>query len=135
MAIEERGRPRDNSEGVKINTCNLCGEQCGHENAPNMGLVNAKVCGGYFSTPGNGDGALDDMTLYTFSMCEFCLDWLFCQFKTPPQTNEYHMDGSTGTAEVFRPAKQRVQEDVWRRYKEDFFREFHHRSAARGKKE
>jgi hypothetical protein len=74
-------------------TCNLCGESCllplpggDAHGTSNHGLIRALVTGGYFSHPGRFSGALEDMTAYQFSICEFCLDWLFCQAKIPPRT-------------------------------------------------
>lgn len=53
------------------------------------GLIRAFVTGGYESTPGNGHGALDDGDTFTFSLCEFCLDWLFGRFVVPVETGSY----------------------------------------------
>lgn len=118
--------------------CNLCGESCEPDGlvigdpeyrfAP-LGLIDQKIQGGYESTPGNGYGALDDMTTYGFSLCEFCLDWLFTQFKLAP-TVTYDT-----VSEPWRPAEQRVTEDEWRKEKEIFFKEFKKRNEARGHKE
>jgi hypothetical protein len=112
--------------------CNLCGLSCqlGDKSPPinfveNYGLIGANVVGGYFSTPGNGYGALDDMVDYRFSMCEFCLDWLFTQFTIPVKIS--------GTEEAFKPAIQRVFEDDWRKEKETFYQEYLKRSNARSK--
>lgn len=115
--------------------CNLCGLPCGCEDDADMGLVDAKVYGGYESTPGNGNGALDDCNVYTFSLCEFCLDWLFANCRIPPKIEHYsafdvHDTMDEGTQ--FRPAGQRVAEDEWRRGKEAFFAEADRRTAARG---
>lgn len=115
-----------------IRPCNLCGHPCGvppREDDPGdqeMGLVDVFVHGGYWSTPGNGDGALDDCSSYRFSLCEFCLDWLFQRFAIPVETGS-----SIGDEPSFRPAAQRVREDEWRRHKERFFAEFEKRNAAR----
>lgn len=116
-----------------IQPCNLCGHPCGvppGDNDPGdqeMGLVNVAVSGGYWSTAGNGDGALDDCTSYRFSICEFCLDWLFQRFVIPVAR-----DGCSAAAmDAYRPADQRVSEDDWRREKEKFFAEFEKRNASR----
>lgn len=114
--------------------CNLCGHPCGvlgrDENDPGdrrMGLIEQTVHGGYWSTPGNGDGALDDCSSYKFSLCEFCLDWLFSRFAIPVAT-----DSSIGPEpQPFRPAEQRVREDEWRKRKAEFFAEFEKRNASR----
>ena len=53
------------------------------------GLIDAHASGGYESTPGNGHGALDDITTYHFSLCEFCLDWLFSKFMLPVKMTDY----------------------------------------------
>jgi hypothetical protein len=138
--------------------CNLCGLTCtiGHPESPARGphgLIKAQVIGGYESTPGNGCGALDDMTRYTFSLCEFCLDWLFEHFQVPVKTDDPMRDyrlreGETveegvermgvvslSTNETpmppFRPASQRCDEDVWRKGREEFYAERDRRTAAR----
>jgi hypothetical protein len=45
--------------------CNICGKYCAMplttDDMDNEGLLKVKVVGGYPSTLGNGDGALDDM--------------------------------------------------------------------------
>lgn len=47
------------------------------------GLIEHTVCGVY------GSDSLEDMTSYTFSLCEHCLKELFDTFATPPATSEY----------------------------------------------
>jgi hypothetical protein len=89
------------------------------------------VLGHYASTPGNGHGALDDTTAYKFSLCEWCLDWLFTQFKIPPVVREWYFDGRRGKPEEWRPAAQRVSEDDWRTFKKEFSEEAAKRDAAR----
>lgn len=137
--------------------CNLCGLSCilGSEGSPargEHGLIDVAAVGGYESTPGNGYGALDDLTRYRFSLCEFCLDWLFAQFVIPVAVdspmNDYLLmpdetleEGMTRMGmvqllrqddpEPWRPAAQRVQEDEWRSYKEEFFAEAKRREEAR----
>lgn len=111
----------------------MCGLSCalrddGHPCWGNHGLINQTVSGGYESTPGNGSGALDDATNYNFSLCEFCLDWLFQQFKVPVETSDY-MSG--GEIEPWRPASQRVSEDDWRKMKQKFQTEHDKRAMAR----
>lgn len=117
--------------------CNCCGEPCSTCDTPEldqapMGLIDCTVRGCYDSTPGNGTGALDDATTYTFSMCEFCLDWLFEQFQAPPTVSDYLAAGIAD--EVWRPAKQRVAEDAWRAQKQQFLNEQARRCTARMKK-
>lgn len=74
--------------------CNMCGESCllsdshAHYEDPS-GMINEVVSGGWHSTPGNGSGALDDTTSYRFSLCEFCLDWMFKNFKIPPNVSGF----------------------------------------------
>lgn len=104
--------------------CNFCGLSCNllSENddppvSPIMtksGLINAEVYGNYFSTPGNGEGALDDSTFYKFSLCEFCLDHLFQKFKIPPIVT------SDGETEPFVSANERINKDEWRKMKREF---------------
>lgn len=109
--------------------CNLCSLSCEIGEYDNYGLLNAEVSGGYESTPGNGNGALDDTMKYTFSLCEFCLDWLFTQFKIPVRMECYM---NSGPPEPFVPAKDRVISDNWRKMKDEFFTEWHKRNTARG---
>lgn len=118
--------------------CNLCGLSCVFEKdcyGPGLdaigGLINAKVDGGYESTPGNGHGALDDGTSYHFSLCEFCLDWLFSQFEIPVKVDCYM--GPEDIA-AWRPAAQRVAEDDWRRMKDAFRTEYERRIVGRNTK-
>lgn len=152
-------------KGITMTTCNMCGEPCelriykeykvdektnqiicefdGEVVDDAAGLIDCKVSGGYHSTAGNGYGALDDSTSYRFSLCEFCLDWLFDQFKIHPATSNYvadlfkiHSATSDYVAggisdEPWKPAAKRVKEDDWRRMKEGFFKEYHRRAALR----
>lgn len=125
----------------KETLCNLCGFPCTaapprgthSEEVVKMhtdyraGLIDARADGGYESTPGNGYGALDDMTAHQFSLCEFCLDWLFAQFVIPVKAWDYGI----GEAETWRPAAERVEADEWRKGKAKFFQEAARRSAAR----
>ena len=119
--------------------CNLCGLPCTvglpgddlHQDHT-AGLLNAVAVGGYESTPGNGHGALDDMTAYHFSLCEWCLDWLFAQCRIPPLTTD-ERDG-TPYPEPFRPAAQRVAEDTWRTMKAAFTAQYERHATYRGKK-
>jgi hypothetical protein len=122
--------------------CNLCGLTCAigeNDFRSDHGLLNIYVSGGYASTPGNGHGALDDMTDYNFSLCEFCLDWLFSRFKIPVKVSEYGIgsdeDGLYAVhgknREEWRSAKQRIEEDEWRKYKRESLDEIERRAAAR----
>lgn len=118
--------------------CNLCGLTCvlGCDDHPCKGphgLINKVIMGGYESTAGNGHGALDDITSYRFSLCEFCLDWLFGQFRIPVMQGEYMAFDNiiTGEGEVWRPAAQRVAEDEWRSMKKEFQAEHDRRAEAR----
>jgi hypothetical protein len=113
--------------------CNLCGLYCslndGDSRGEAYGLLHQRVMGGYCSTPGNGSGALDDLTTYSFSLCEFCLDWIFEQCVVPPKVFPMHMD-----QEPYRPAAQRVAEDEWRKMKDHFAKEKQKRDDARAAK-
>lgn len=122
--------------GVKAEgpMCNLCGLTCvlGHEGHPSHGphgLINQAVSGGYESTPGNGYGALDDTTRYRFSLCEFCLDWLFSQFQIPVSVEDYMAPGEK--IEPWAPAQERVVRDDWRKMKAEFQSEHDRREVAR----
>lgn len=111
--------------------CNMCGESCllgdSEESYPDYsGLIKQVVFGGYHSTPGNGSGALDDTTSYEFSLCEFCLDWLFKNFKVPPLVYV----GGDGPEE-FKSAEDRVANDDWRKQKDKFREEYMKRNALR----
>jgi hypothetical protein len=119
--------------------CNLCGLTCllgpptlanGRKNEGHRasGLIAAEVRGGYESTPGNGSGALDDGTSYTFNICEFCLDWLFDKFIIPVTV----VDSNGGESLDDRSAARRVLEDEWRK-KSEFFVESNRRNARRRK--
>lgn len=128
----------DEIQDAQTPLCNLCGETTnicdgddGYKEAG--GLINAGVSGGYSSTPGNGHGALDDGTACTFSLCEFCCDWLMSQFKIPPRVT-YYMGtvDEYSPVETFRPAAVRVAEDDWREMKDEFFKEKARRDALRG---
>jgi hypothetical protein len=122
-------------EQHKEKMCNFCGETCEivgdstGEIKENSGLIDANVSGGYGSTPGNGNGTLDDCTKYTFSLCEWCLDWLFEQFKTPPTTSDYMSPDEA--AEPYIPAVERVTLDSWRVKKKKFFDERRRRMIKR----
>lgn len=110
--------------------CNLCGLTCllkEGELAGAHGHLDRTVRGGYASTPGNGVGALDDMTSYTFNLCEFCCDALFTRCAVPV-TVEWH---GAFEPEPWRPALQRVVEDDWRAQKGAFFKEAARRALAR----
>jgi len=117
----------------KTTRCNLCGLPCsagkGRHIDHEAGLIDASVTGGYESTPGNGYGALDDASTYRFSLCEFCLDWLFSQFKVPVVVNDY----TAGRSEVWCPAAERVKKDDWRTGKDVFFKEAARREKARNR--
>jgi hypothetical protein len=113
-----------------MSKCNLCGLSCklnSEFDTDNDYGLKAKVSGGYLSTPGAGYGALDDSNLYKFSLCEFCLDWLFTQFKIP--VNIVDMIDYKG--EKFKPAANRVKDDDWRKEKDKFFAEYKKRNVAR----
>lgn len=111
--------------------CNMCGltTKLKHQGTLDhnqfYGLINATVEGGYESTPGNGEGALDDTSTYTFSLCEFCLDHIFKNAVIPPIVDNGQ------EKEDFRPAAQRVEEDHWRNYPEPFLTESTKRDEAR----
>ena len=121
----------------KDSLCNLCGltrvlfPKNGERPSSGLCGLHTHVSGGYFSTPGNGYGALDDTTTYHFSLCEFCLDWLFEQFQIPVDISCYM--GGPDEAEVWRPASQRVLEDEWRKDKKCFYNERDRRAIARGR--
>ena len=59
--------------------CNKCGKSCKSTNEDYYGLIETSVTGGYYSTH------LEDMTTYTFSLCEVCLRGMFKSFKVKPK--------------------------------------------------
>lgn len=67
--------------------CNKCGEDCTpFETVDSLdphGLIEVEVGGGYASPH------LEDLTTYTFSLCEACLIELFKGFKIPVATRSY----------------------------------------------
>lgn len=132
--------------------CNLCGLTCALPTGPcddlvmdDHGLIACEVMGHYASTPGNGYGALDDCDAYRFSLCEFCLDWLFTQCKIPPTVEIVSLGNCDihGNPKVYprqpvgwRSASQRVKDDEWRhgnRFKshDAFYAETARRDLAR----
>ena len=128
----------------KIPDCNLCGLSCAFK-GPECTIpleegewpivehfIGSKfhVMGGFHSTPGNGFGTLDDLTMYDFALCEFCIDWLFEQFKMPPTVS----DVRGLEEEPFRPAALRVQQDEWRKGIAQFQMEKSRRDKARREK-
>lgn len=146
---------------MKDTICNICGHPCLLGPLPGVpkdgrldinikadmvanpyywdegGLINCRVMGGYNSTPGNGEGALDDCTSYTFSICEFCLDYLFTKMIIPPAVHqvfglfEIDEEKTKEHPEVFRSAAQRVKEDEWRKHKKEFEDERFRRATSR----
>lgn len=115
--------------------CNLCGlpRWVGYtETDGELGGVAMRAEGGYYSTPGNGSGALDDMTVYCFALCEFCLDFMFSQFVIPVDV-ECRLDES-GHKTEWRPAMNRVLDRTFRPQSSDitaFVTEKARRDAAR----
>lgn len=112
---------------MKATCCNWCGcsvlSSQGHNHIGDEFIV----VGGYDSTPGNGEGALDDMDRYSFILCEFCLDHLFQMFRVPPK-----VEPELGGGPIqFRPAHVRVKEDAWRHQKVRFLVEEKRRSDLR----
>ncbi len=108
--------------------CNMCGQSCTLEPGPlgggQCGLINADVRGSYNSTPGNGSGALDDGVNYKFSLCEFCLDWLFWAFVIPVE-----LQGDVSS--TWKPAITRVMSEKWRQNKDKFYEEWQRRENCR----
>lgn len=102
--------------------CNWCGCSCASPEGHNYIGETLRVRGGYDSTPGNGHGALDDGDEYSFTLCEFCLDHLFTQFRQPP---------TVVPPIAFRPAAVRVRDDAWRGGKDAFYAEQDRRAMAR----
>lgn len=117
--------------------CNLCGLSCKLDEGDIQelgGLIKKTVVGGYASTPGNGCGALDDTMSYTFSLCEFCLDWLFAQFTIPVTVGDDEYWSGMAVRAPWKPAAKRVAADEWRRMKKIFTDESDRRAQARARK-
>jgi hypothetical protein len=140
--MSEKEQDLCNLCGLSINPAESSDNPLHHDFDKDHCALQAKVMGGYFSTAGNGYGALDDTTAYEFCLCEFCLDWLFSKFKLPVKLSnymqsqyddsEYDCDPSElHPVKVWRPAKQRVEEDGWRSYKEEWFKIYNEREGAR----
>jgi len=120
------------TRSVKIPICNACGLSCSLRSPQGpypSGLVEATVSGGYESTAGNGYGALDDLTTYTFSLCEFCLDALFSQLRVPPRVAQM----GTPSEGEYESAADRIRTQPWRAMG-DLFREESARRARRRKR-
>lgn len=149
-------RQQEHYQNEKRDPCNLCGLSIRLAPAPwdqPLGLVQTEVVGGYPSTPGNGSGALDDCTGYRFSLCEFCLDWLFVQFVIPVETLDpmraltlrpdetieeamkrtggFVSLGQRPPPDPWRSAEERVRTEAWREMKERFLNEKQRRDACR----
>ena len=112
---------------TKNDSCNICGHTCKLAGNKELYGLQTEVNGGYHSTPGNGDGALDDLMNYKFSICEFCLDDLFQDFIIPVKLD----DGDGDRHIEFKPAAQRIQEDVWRKDKFSFIAEYSQRQKSK----
>lgn len=69
------------SEVIDTIICNKCGKEYNIDYF--HGLAEVRVSGNYFSK------VLADGITYTFSVCEYCLDEYFNQFKHEPETEEY----------------------------------------------
>ncbi len=110
MKVTRRVTQTQEVDHVIGHICNACGDSCTPPNARSMGgtpvkyvegeglveiteeeslllrgpdsygLIEVTVSGGYHSF------TLEDLTQYTFSMCEGCLKKLFDTFKIPPET-------------------------------------------------
>lgn len=121
------------SKEIKEKLCNMCGLTCRFvkSNYDNYlhGLIDCSVEGGYDSVPGNGWGALGDSFTHTFSLCEFCLNHLFSQFKIPVHV----LERCANEEWDWIPAQEKVTNDDWRRMKSEFFEEFEKRNIARNK--
>lgn len=130
------------SEGA---ICTVCSESCAlhlyDDHYENEGLTDVSIMGGYPSTPGNGLGALDDATRYTFSICEFCLDFLFENARVPPTTchpgrdaiefGDRRLPAVPDEVFPFACASERVARDDWRTRKAEFYAERDRRAALR----
>jgi hypothetical protein len=121
---------------IEAVVCNMCGLSCAlGEKTPlasNYGLIHARVSGGYCSTAGNGDGALDDGTTYVFSLCEFCLDHIFGKFQVPVKVGSY-FNSSVEVEDEWIPAQERIKRDAWRQGEQHFFEEKRRHDVARDK--
>lgn len=87
MKITEKKKVTKEITVTKDILCNSCGKTCSAEfhRAAYYGLIEVKVSGGC-SSP-----VLEDLTTYTFSLCENCLGGLFETFKLPVETASYNI--------------------------------------------
>lgn len=67
--------------------CNKCGESCKSkfDDQNFYGMIEQTVEGGY------GSEVLEDLTTYTFSLCEKCLNELFKEFKISVEMGNYYV--------------------------------------------
>lgn len=117
--------------------CNLCSLPCAFDteiepSARGAYGLGAVAQGHYQSSPGAGAGALDDGVAYSFNLCEWCLDWLFSNFRRPPSMHNYLGDCKSKIDEPYEPAELRAR----RRHEGDtlyayFVEEHARRRAAR----
>lgn len=129
VSFDDKGRILDPADEHLCNWCGLTILLGDAMASSPHGMYRHTVSGGYASTPGNGDGALDDGDTYTFSLCELCIDHMFSQFQIPPTMGSY----MGGVRPFFEPAADRVKHDEWRTTKDKFFAEKARRDAARAK--
>lgn len=117
-------RELQNEKIRKISVCNMCGESTILALEPVVdigGLDNCEVIGGYFSS------ALEDCSKYKFSICEFCLDYLFERFKIPPKI----FCTIDGDYRKFTTAKERFQTSNQKKLATEFFEEYEKRNKVR----
>ena len=83
MKLSHRESKTQEVEVIDDIVCNQCGGSLKEVESAGLphceGLVEVEVEGGYYSKK------LGDMTCYTFSLCENCLDTMFKGFKIPPK--------------------------------------------------
>ena len=112
--------------GEKCNMCGLESEVIVNDWHRNTILHKFTAIGGYESTPGNGCGTLDDCSEYKFSLCEYCLDYIFNQCIIPVLDIDYSIGENN-----YISAEERVRNDSWREMKKEFFEEYERRNNAR----
>lgn len=87
MRITEKKTVTKEIEVTTDIICNKCGNTCTIVSClQHYGLIEVEVSGGFDSK------SLNDLTTYTFSVCECCLKELFRSFKIPVELGTYSIN-------------------------------------------
>lgn len=71
------------NEVVEDILCNRCGKSCKNQAGDFDGLIEAEVCGGYYSEK------FEDGLRISFSICETCLVDIISNFKIAPKGDKF----------------------------------------------